>query len=85
MRKLFKMLVAGIMAVTAVSCVADPAPTEEKQAGLDVFQKAVPDGYYQAVNVSVPSGTRTIYIEYKGADGHTKTVEQAVEPVITTP
>ena len=85
MRKLFEIVLAGAMAVAAVSCVADPVPSEGKKEGLDVFQKAVPDGYYQTVNVSVPAGTRTVYIEYKGADGHTKTVAQAVKPVITTP
>lgn len=80
------MILAGSMAVMAVSCVSDPVPgTNGTKQGLDVFQKAVPDGYYQSVNVTVPSGTRTLYIEYKGADGHTKTVAQAVKPVITTP
>lgn len=81
------LLLAGALAVMVMSCEQDPLPVNggEKEAGLDVFTKAVPTGYYNVANVTVPSGTKTVYIEYKGADGRPKTVAQPVEPLVVEP
>ncbi len=83
-KKLF--VLAGVCAVMAVACIQDPLPVvKEEEPALDVFSKTVPDGYYNVANVTVPVGTETVYIEYKGADGRTKTIAQPVEPLVSTP
>lgn len=84
MKTLSKIL-AGAMAVMAISCGTDPLPAPDQEKELDVFAKAVPTGYYAVANVTVPLATDVVYIEYKGADGHIKTVSQAVSPKMITP
>ena len=69
----------------AISCGTDPLPAPDPAKELDVFAKAVPTGYYAVANVTVPLATDVVYIEYKGADGHIKTVSQAVSPKMITP
>ena len=87
MKKL-KLLLAGAVAVMAVSCVLDPVPGSEEQTKTDypdVFSKAIPTGYYATVNLTVPAATNTVYIEYRDANGKKTTVEQAVTPKVQTP
>ena len=85
--KILKLLLAGAVAVMAVSCVLDPVPGSEESTvkGIDVFSKAIPTGYYATVDVTVPAGTQTVYIEYRDANGKKTTVEQAVTPKVQTP
>lgn len=85
MKKL-QLILASALAFVAVSCVLDPIPADvEVVEGPDVFSKAVPDGYYAVANVTVPLATRTIYIEYRGANGQTNVVAQEVEPKMINP
>ena len=85
MKKL-QLLLVSALAFVAVSCVLDPIPAEvEVVEGPDVFSKAVPTGYYAVANVTVPLATRTIYIEYRGADGKKNVVAQEVNPTMITP
>ena len=82
----FLSVVAGVCALTlAVSCATDPLPQQEKEAGLDVFAKEVPTGYYAVASVTVPLATETVYIEYTDTDGNKNVVEQAVSPKMITP
>ncbi len=84
-KKKLRVLWAGVCAVMAIACIQDPLPVVKEEEPLDVFAKKVPTGYYNVANVSVPVGVNTVYIEYKGEDGRTKTIAQAVEPLVTTP
>ncbi|MBO6097056.1 MAG: hypothetical protein J6P56_07095, partial [Bacteroidales bacterium] len=85
MKKL-QLILASALAFVAVSCVLDPVPADvEIVEGPDVFSKAVPTGYYAVANVTVPLGTQTIYIEYRGTDGRKNVVTQEVNPKMITP
>ena len=85
MKKL-QLILASALALVAVSCVLDPVPADvEIVEGPDVFSKAVPTGYYAVANVTVPLATRTLYIEYRGADGKKTVVTQEVTPQMITP
>lgn len=85
MKKL-QLILASALAFVAVSCVLDPVPADvEIVEGPDVFSKAVPTGYYAVANVTVPLGTQTIYIEYRGTDGKKNVVTQEVNPKMITP
>ncbi len=78
-----KLFLAGALALMAVSCVLDPVPENNtKKEALDVFAKAIPDGYSTFVQLTVPASTSTIYLEYKGADGKKVTVPQSVTPKV---
>ena len=86
MNRTLPYVLAGALAVMAMSCAQDPIPAKpENEPGLDVFSKTVPSGYYNVANVTVPVGTETVYIEYKGADGRKKTVAQPVTPLVGEP
>ena len=81
-----KMILAGALALMAVSCVLDPVPENNtKKDALDVFAKAIPDGYFAATQITVPAGISTVYVQYKDASGKTVTVPQAVTPKVQTP
>ena len=85
MKKYLHFLAGALVVMTAVACTEDPLPKKEAESSLDVFSKTVPTGYYNVANVSVPAGVETIYIEYKGADGHKKVVAQPVKPLVAAP
>ena len=76
-------LVAGVVLVN--SCNKDnenpfvPKPVE------NVFEDAVPTGYYSYAEITVPAGTESVYIEYTYQDGSTRTIQQAVSPIVAEP
>ena len=53
-----------------------PQPVE------NAFEGAVPTGYYSYAEISVPAGTETVFIEYTDKDGNTRTITQAVTPIV---
>jgi hypothetical protein len=56
-----------------------PVPAE------NVFEGAVPTGYYSYAEMSVPAATDKVFIEYKYQDGSIRTLEQPVTPEVAAP
>ncbi|MBR0287169.1 MAG: DUF4842 domain-containing protein [Bacteroidales bacterium] len=72
------------MAMLASSCNKGPEPYVP-QPVEDAFADAIPTGYYSYAEISVPAGTQTVYVHYKGEDGSEQTIPQSVKPIVAEP
>ena len=73
------------MAMLASSCNKEPGGKDVPFDPNNVLDGAVPTGYYAFAQMSVPAATDKVYIEYTYQDGSTRTIEQAVSPIVTVP
>ena len=73
------------MALLASSCNKEPGGKDVPFDPNNVLDGAVPTGYYAFAQMSVPAATDKVYIEYTYQDGSTRTIEQAVSPIVTVP
>lgn len=88
MRK-FLLLGFSLVATVALISSCDKENSKNPEGDLpiqgDVFEKAVPTGYYATAKVSVPAATEEVYIEYKLQNGSIETVKQSVSPKVVIP
>jgi len=84
-----RIVVIGFSLVAAVallsSCNKNNKDPFVPQPVENAFEGAVPTGYYSYAEMSVPAGTKTVYIEYTYKDGSTRTIPQAVTPIVAKP
>ena len=85
MKKFLFLFAVVAAAAFAVSCEKEGEHQDGPQTVENVFDGAVPTGYFGYAEVSVPAGTETVYIEYTYKDGSTKTIAQAVTPEVAKP
>ena len=85
MKKFLFLFAVVAAAAFAVSCEKEGGHQDGPQTVENVFEGAVPTGYFGYAEVSVPAGTETVYIEYTYKDGSTKTIAQAVTPEVAKP
>ena len=85
MKKFLFLFAVVAAAAFAVSCEKEGEHQDGPQTVENVFEGAVPTGYFGYAEVSVPAGTETVYIEYTYKDGSTKTIAQAVTPEVAKP
>ena len=85
MKKFLFLFAVVAAAAFAVSCEKEGEHQDGPQTVENVFEGAVPTGYFGYAEVSVPAGTETVYIEYTYKDGSTKTIAHAVTPEVAKP
>ena len=87
MKKLF--VLTGVVlsaALVLASCGKEKISDVNSEKGVNPFdQELKADYYYGTAHLSVPAGTTTVYVEYTGKDGSTKTEAVTVEPEIAKP
>ena len=87
MRKILLYMSLGLItAALALSCKKTPAVELDQYVPVEnLFDDAVPSGYYGYAQISVPAATRQVYIQYTYRDGSTQTIEKKVKPVVAQP
>ena len=85
MKKFVLMGSVFLMALVAMTSCNKDNYNEPKPVEGNVFADAVPTGYYNYAEISVPAATDKVYIKYQYQDGSYKTIEQAVTPEVTIP
>ena len=74
-----------VVAALMSSCNKDWENSKVPQPVENAFEGAVPTGYYSYAEMTVPAGTKTVYIEYTYKDGSIRTIPQAVTPIVAQP
>jgi hypothetical protein len=86
MKKVVLMTCSVLVAIVAMtSCNKDYEHYVEPQKVDNPFSGAVPTGYYNYAEISVPAATDKVYVMYEYKDGTTKVIEQPVTPKVTVP